>query len=271
MRKQVITVNGYAYHIFCQRNDDQPMKWLLLHGFMGSHRDFDTIIQQLPGEVMTFDLLGFGQHAAYIEDAERFTMASQIDDILAILNQVGWSKVQLLGYSMGGRLALGFAMTVPNRVAHLYLESSSAGLRSESERAKRRLADVKQSELINTDFQQFVSVWEKLPLFATQNTLTTQQQEQVRRQRLSQRPQNMANSLIYMGTGIQENFWLRLPQLQIPTVLIVGELDEKFKRIANDMATLVPHVQISIIKHAGHNTHLEQPKQFIEVIKNVSH
>ncbi|CAM3122309.1 2-succinyl-6-hydroxy-2,4-cyclohexadiene-1-carboxylate synthase [Leuconostoc rapi] len=271
MRQQVITVNGYAYHILRQRNDDQPMKWLLLHGFMGSHHDFDAIIQRLPGEVMTFDLLGFGPHAPYVDDVKRFTMASQIDDILAILNQVGWSTIQLLGYSMGGRLALGFAMTVPNRVANLYLESTSAGLRSESERAKRRIADVKKSELINTDFQQFVSVWEKLPLFATQNTLTTEQQAQVREQRLSQKSQNMANSLIYMGTGVQENFWPSLPQLQIPTVLIAGELDEKFKRIADDMAALAPCAQVNIIKHAGHNTHLEQPKQFIEVIKNVSH
>lgn len=271
MKKQIITVKGYDYHIFRQRNNNQAMKWVLLHGFMGSHHDFDNIVQDLPGEVMCFDLLGFGAHAQCVEDGKRFTMASQIDDILTILNQVGWQTIHLLGYSMGGRLALGFAMAAPTYVTQLFLESSSAGLRLESERMQRRIADMKKSERINNNFQEFVSTWEKLPLFATQNTLTIQQQEKVREQRLSQIPANMAHALIYMGTGVQENFWPRLTQVKLPTVLIVGELDSKFKKIADKMAAYLPDAQINMIESAGHNTHLEQPKAFIEVIKHVSY
>jgi len=74
-----------------------------------------------------------------------------------------------------------------------------------------------------------------------------------------------------MGTGVQVNFWPKLTQLKTPTILLVGELDQKFNQIADDMVRLLPSGQKHVIENAGHNMHVEQPKQVIEVLKNVSY
>lgn len=271
MNEKVITVNGYPYHVFHQINNSLPIKWVLLHGFMGSHHDFDTIVNQLPGEVMTFDLLGFGSQAETVYRPSRFKMVEQIDDIVNILKIYNWSSVNLLGYSMGGRIALGLAIRHRELVAHLYLESTTAGLQTSLEREKRRLMDEKRAKQIISDFEEFVLSWEKLPLFSTQKKLTEQQQLAIRLQRLAQKPQNVANSLKYNGTGAQDNYWSQLPYMEIQTTLLVGELDMKFTHIADNMLALLPHAEKYIIKNAGHNIHIEQPDRVIEVIKHVSH
>jgi len=271
MNKKVVTIAGYSYHIFTQINDEAITKWVLLHGFMGTHHDFDAIIKHLPGEVMTFDLLGFGAESTVVIDPTRFDMAAQISDIQTILQTYEWSNVNLLGYSMGGRLALGFALKHNELVNKLFLESSSAGLNSSLNRKKRRTTDNEKVTQIMTNFREFVLNWEKLPLFATQKALTATQRQKIRIQRLAQQPQNVANSLKYMGTGVQVNFWPKLAQLKMPTVLLVGELDQKFNQIADEMIMLLPDGQKHVIKNAGHNIHVEQPNEVIEVLKNVSY
>lgn len=272
MIDHVIAVAGYPYHTTYQKNTSSPDKWLLLHGFMGSRHDFDTILSALPGEVLVIDLLGFGAKAPLVQPATRFAMRNQMTDLKAILAAYQWEKVNLLGYSMGGRLALGFAIAQPEQVASLVLESTTAGIVDATERAARRTADAQKAQHVRQDFQSFVNHWEKLPLFASQQQLSSQQQQQMRTQRLEQIPENVANSLIGMGTGTQPNFWPNLAQLSIKTTLIVGERDLKFNQIADKMVQVLPNATKVVIAGAGHNTHFEQPDQVIaRLLTHVSH
>ncbi len=262
-------INNYPYQIFLTKNDARPCQWLLLHGFMGSHHDFDDIKLDLPGEVLTVDLLGFGSRVPDVVDVSRFKMANQIDDLRSILVSLHWQNVNLLGYSMGGRLAVGFALMYPNLVKNLYLESTTAGLKTVSERQARITADEIKAQAILENFPKFVDNWAQLPLFETQQLLSSSKKDHIRQQRLSQNPTNVANSLRKMGTGAQPDFWSKLSDLEIPTQVIVGELDNKFNAIANQMVQLIPNVQKAVIPNAGHNTHVEQPKLFVEAL-NVS-
>lgn len=267
MTEQIVTIAGYPYQITYQENSTATDKWLLLHGFMGSRHDFDQLVTALPGTVMTIDLLGFGAHAPEVTAVERFTMASQIADLQAVLAAFHWEKVHLLGYSMGGRLALGFAIAHPELIATLILESATAGIPGAADRAARRQADAEKAQAISRDFERFVTNWEKLPLFASQQQLLIAQQQQMRRQRLRQRPENVAQSLLSMGTGAQPNFWPKLAQVTVNTLLIVGEKDVKFQRLADQMQQLLPNAQKVVIADAGHNVHFEQPNQVIARLK----
>lgn len=270
MNEQVLNINGYNYHIFCHVNSQASEHWVLLHGFMGSHHDFDAIVEHLSGTVLTLDLLGFGSRSPYVEEPKRFDMFAQITDLQLILKKINWTHINLLGYSMGGRLALGFAVKYPKLVKNLYLESSTAGLQYAVERQQRILNDEKKAQQIECDFPAFVKQWEQMPLFNTQKHLPVTQQVAIRQQRLSQHPKNVANSLRYMGTGSQPNFWPNLVMLQCPTLLLVGSLDTKFRRIASDMNQLLPHAKVVTVAQAGHNVHFEAPKQVIEVLNHVS-
>ncbi|MCT4381864.1 2-succinyl-6-hydroxy-2,4-cyclohexadiene-1-carboxylate synthase [Leuconostoc suionicum] len=261
----IINVNNYPYQAYLTKNNDENQKWLLLHGFMGSHCDFNHIIDHLPGQVLTLDLLGFGGHTTSVE-VTRFEMAHQIQDLATILNQLHWKNINLLGYSMGGRLALGFTTVHSELVQRLYLESTTAGLKTAQERHERCVSDYKKAEKIQQHFEKFVTDWEQMPLFATQQHVSPEQKKFMHQQRMNQNPINVANSLRYMGSGVQPNYWPCLKSLHTPTQVIVGERDIKFNLIAEEMTNLLPNAKISIVPNAGHNTHFEQPAALIEVL-----
>lgn len=267
MTEQVVNIAGYPYQVTYQENSSAQDKWLLLHGFMGSRHDFDQLISALPGTVLAIDLLGFGASAPEVTRVERFTMANQIADLQAILIAYDWGKVHVFGYSMGGRLALGFAIAHPEQVTSLILESATAGLPTAADRAARRQADAAKAAHIRQDFPSFVTAWETLPLFASQQQLPAHQQQQMRQQRLQQRPENVAQSLIGMGTGAQPNFWPKLAEVTVKTLLIVGEKDVKFNQLADKMLQQLPNAQKAVIADAGHNVHFEQPNQVIARLK----
>ncbi|MFC6171443.1 2-succinyl-6-hydroxy-2,4-cyclohexadiene-1-carboxylate synthase [Loigolactobacillus jiayinensis] len=266
MIKRTVVVREQLYR-FTTWGQPQAEAWLFLHGFMGSSVDFAPIAAVMPGYRISLDLLGFGPQAATVP-ATRLTMAAQVEDLTLLLAALGVTQVKLVGYSMGGRLALGFALTQPQLVTHLYLESSTAGLANAAQRQQRQQHDHELAEQIRgAGLPAFVAVWEQLPLFASQRALPAKQQQQMRQQRLAQNPQNLAASLEQMGTGSQPNFWPRLPQLTVATTIIVGAQDAKFCHLGQQLQTQLVNSRLLLLAGVGHNTHFEAPAQFAAALK----
>ena len=65
-----------------------------------------------------------------------------------------------------------------------------------------------------------------------------------------------------MGAGQQESLWDRLAGLDVPTLLIAGDLDAKYRALASEMACALPNARAVIVPGAGHAVHLEQPQSF---------
>lgn len=236
---------------------------LLIHGFMGSLHDFDTLIPHLKQPILRVNLRGFGVQPAIETD---LSMSAQISDLITLLDELSIDEIDVLGYSMGARVALGLAMTHAQRVEHLILESGTAGIADEQARIQRVQADELQAQAIEQDYASFVTQWESLPLFASQNKLSNSQKETVRQQRLSQTPQNMATSLRQMGTGSQPNYWPLLPYLTVKTLFLAGEYDTKFQAIGQKLTRELPNGQYQKVLEAGHNIHLESPEAFALII-----
>ncbi|MED4974325.1 alpha/beta hydrolase, partial [Geobacillus thermoleovorans] len=149
----------------------------------------------------------------------------------------------------------------------LVLESSSPGLETEEERRARREADEALARKIETEgVRAFVDDWEKIPLFATQQTLPDPVRAAIRRERLRHTATGLANSLRGMGTGVQPSFWERLGELAMPVLLVCGERDEKFCRIAAQMHERLPNSELICVKGAGHAIHVEQPGIFAKIV-----
>ncbi|MBO1914528.1 alpha/beta fold hydrolase, partial [Microvirga sp. 3-52] len=106
-----------------------------------------------------------------------------------------------VGYSMGGRIALSYTINHPKRVASLILESSTPGLETERERIERMNKDkILAQKICSEGILSFVEFWEGIPLFDTQKKLSTEQQQKIRTERLSQNAVGLANSLLGIGT-----------------------------------------------------------------------
>lgn len=243
----------------------QPKHWVFFHGFMGNQRSFAQIAAQLPGHTTCVNLEGHADHPA--TDPTAYTMWAQTATWARWLRQQS-APVTLVGYSMGGRLALGLALRYPELVRHLVLESSSPGLASVAAQQQRQQHDQQLAQqLLQQGLPAFVTQWEQLPLFASQRQLPVQQQRRVRQRRLQHEPIGLANSLRYFGTGYQPNLWPALPELSMPVTLIVGALDPKFQQISKQMQALIPQARRFVVPQAGHNVHLEQPQQYQTILE----
>src|SRR5262249_16217715 len=110
---------------------------LLLHGFTGDVTTWEPLLDAWSGfRVIRVDIIGHGKSDCPAEP-ERDAMAPAVADLLSLLDQLGVDKYTLLGYSMGGRLALHLALAAPHRLSGLVLESASPGIESVEERAAR--------------------------------------------------------------------------------------------------------------------------------------
>ena len=226
----------------------------------------DPIVDGLASAVgppVLVDLPGHGRHAGETDPA-RFTLGAVEEELLALTDD---GPVDLAGYSMGGRVALAFAVRHPGRVRSLVLESASPGLATEAERATRRQEDESLADWIeHTGIKAFVVRWEALPLFETQKALPAHVRGAHRARRWMNNPASLAASLRGMGTGALPSCWGSLPGLRVPVLLMAGVHDLKFVEIARRMAAELPLARLELVAGAGHTVHLEQPGAWLDLV-----
>ncbi|AKP66481.1 2-succinyl-6-hydroxy-2,4-cyclohexadiene-1-carboxylate synthase [Companilactobacillus ginsenosidimutans] len=263
-----LIVNNIIYNYQSNVIDPAKSTYVFLHGFLGSKIDFHKLIEDFPEQFLVLDLLGFGANRFQNVPPERFLQNNQVSDLESIFTKLNLKNISLVGYSMGGRLALAYALKFPRRTNELILESTTAGIDGDDQRKLRREHDEKlAASLEQNGIEKFIENWENLPLFATQKEVNPSSFEFMHNQRITQNPINVANSLRNMGTGKQPNYWHELSTLRIPKVkIIVGSEDEKFLKIGHRLQTLISNSSEIIVKNAGHNIHFEHPNSFKKAI-----
>ncbi len=229
---------------------------ILLHGFTQTRQSWRRTAMALGSRyrAITPDLPGHGQAAL---------RTPSVDAVTAYLRALApQAPFTLAGYSMGGRIALHAAFTLP--LDRLILVGASPGLQDPKEREQRRQADETLAAKIEAiGVEQFAREWGSLPLF-------TGQPDNVRAaayaDRLRNTPHGLAEALRGFGTGHMEPLWDRLPELTIPVTLITGERDEKFRALAEEMAKRLPNAQHVTIPNTGHAPQLEDPSAVAQAI-----
>jgi 2-succinyl-6-hydroxy-2,4-cyclohexadiene-1-carboxylate synthase len=147
------------------------------------------------------------------------------------------------------------------------LESASPGLATERDRDERRAADHRlASQIEDQGIEWFVDYWEHLPTFSGQNRLDPALRLRQRELRLRNDPRSLAAALRGLGTGALPSLWDRLARIAQPTLLVVGEQDQKFVATAELMASSMPNTRVAVIPGAGHNVHLEAPSAWLDAV-----
>jgi 2-succinyl-6-hydroxy-2,4-cyclohexadiene-1-carboxylate synthase len=254
-------INGMCYR-YELSGSGPPV--LLLHGFTGTMENWQphTAVLAESFRVLAVDLPGHGQTSAPADPA-RYRMEQVAADLAQFVSDLTGRPANLLGYSMGGRLALYLAIHYPALVRSLILESASPGLDDVAARQVRIRQDEALAGRIEREgIEAFVNYWERVPLFASQSRLPENVRQRLRDQRLRNDPQGLTNSLRGMGTGVQPSLWKQLDDLKMPVLLLAGALDEKFVRIAQQMYDRMADARLEIVPDAGHTVHLEAPSVF---------
>jgi 2-succinyl-6-hydroxy-2,4-cyclohexadiene-1-carboxylate synthase len=241
---------------------------LLFHGFMGCSADWKAVASVLHGDryILAFDLPGHG--GTEVLSDEGYRMDRCAEELIGWLDQCGIDKCSAIGYSMGGRLALYLAVTYPERFESIVVESASPGLKSDEDRAERRKSDAALiDKLRSRTLEEFVTDWYRQPLFATLSASPAIYQEMIKR-RLRNKPERLALSLAQMGAGAQESLWNQLGKISARVMLVAGEDDTKYRTILGEVHGLIAGSKFAVVAQAGHNTHLENPEGFVEVVNS---
>ena len=233
------------------------VKLLLLHGFTATGASWDAVRRHVDGGLYEPEAPDLRGHGARSHDFP-VTIEACVEDLRQD------EPYALAGYSMGGRVALHLALAQPERVRRLVLVSTTAGLADDAERAERRTADDDLAEGIErAGLEAFARSWAAQPLFDDQPPEVV---AAAGRDRLRNTASGLAASLRGMGTGVMIPVWDRLHELTMPTTVVVGERDAKFREIGERLAERLPDAELVVIPKAGHAVHLEAPEALAENI-----
>lgn len=242
---------------------------VLLHGFTGSARSWDAVRDHLAEScrVIAIDLPGHGQSPAP-DSVEPYRLRNTASSIALCLDQEGITRAAVMGYSMGGRAALRFALAHPERCAGLVLESTSPGFATDAERTQRRAEDEARAQRIEREgVDVFVREWELLPLWHSQAQLHPATLARQREIRLANSALGLARSLRGAGAAEEGSVLEELRLLTMPVLLLAGALDQPYVARAKAMAARLPRATVHVEPGAGHALHLERPLEVASLVK----
>ncbi|MEX2402576.1 MAG: 2-succinyl-6-hydroxy-2,4-cyclohexadiene-1-carboxylate synthase [Balneolales bacterium] len=259
-----VTVRGKEYWIEHHHKDERFSTLVMLHGFLGSSASFFHLTEPLTKHVnlVLIDLIGHGETDAPA-DSQRYAPNEQLDDLYEILKQFENSSLILHGYSMGGRLALQFVCRHPELLRGLILESTTAGISDHAERVQRKKLDRTRAMQILEDKDRFIKEWNNAALFQNRIRLPSDFEEQLEAIQQAQNSIAMQNSLLCFGTGSMTPLHDQLAVLNIPTLILAGSNDEKFKQEGHTLNRLIQNSIYCEIENASHRVHLDNPDAYL--------
>lgn len=247
----------------------QPI--LFLHGFTGSSNDWKFIEGSLSSEFtpILIDLIGHGKSVSP-KEIEKYSEESQIEIINQLIEFLSIQEIILVGYSMGGRLALLFTVNFPKKVKTLVLESSSFGIDDFNERKERVLSDTELAGKIeNNGIINFIDYWMNIPLFESMGNVDPAKFEKFKKRKISENNiVGLKNSLVGFSQGNMKFLGKTLKSIKIKVLILAGELDKKYCRIGEQLHREIQNSEFRIVSDCGHNVHFEKPEDFLKFLNS---
>ncbi len=236
-----------------QRGSATAPPLVLLHGFTQTGRLWGAFGDLLAQDhtLICVDLPGHAGSDPVRADLP--TTAALVRD--AVNAAIGTSPCDLLGYSLGARVALHVVTGTDLPVRRLVLIGGTGGMEDPVARQKRRDADEAIAAALegSGDVAAFIEKWVGSPMFV-RSADAAQTDE-----RLRNTATGLASSLRLAGTGTQEPLWDRIPHLAPALLALAGTDDTRFAAHALRLAHAAPRGTASLIPGGGHAAHLAQP------------
>ncbi|MBX3251330.1 MAG: alpha/beta fold hydrolase [Myxococcales bacterium] len=234
--------------------DGPTTAWL--HGFASTPAVFDGLRARHGGHAPR--LLGHGA------DHDARTFEEEVDRLAEALS----AGATLVGYSMGGRLALGVLARHPARVGAVVLVAASPGIEDDVARAARRRDDealaarlerlaLEPPALAQRGLEAFFAEWDAQPLFARRRAGPP-------REGLTAR--GLARALRVIGAGAMPSLWGALAATPVPVAYVVGDEDARFAPIAAQVRARAPHVDVVVAPSSDHDVLSCAPQVVDEVV-----
>lgn len=250
---------------------------VLLHGFLGSGKDWSELVGHLTQHfyVLCVDLPGHGKSSWEPSDSLGFgSFCNRLEFTFEKLQSNALLRGRhfyMMGYSLGGRLAMVYALSGLWPLRGLILEGSNAGLDDKSARLVRKQVDERWAGMFRSEpLKSVLTQWYQQPVFSH---LTHKQVESLVLDRMDGRGESggedWANALISYSLATQPDFHEPLSHLSPRANYIFGQRDIKFGRIGQQMLLNGSIRQLFSINNCGHNAHKEQPAAVADVVRSL--
>ncbi|WP_419536792.1 2-succinyl-6-hydroxy-2,4-cyclohexadiene-1-carboxylate synthase [Endozoicomonas sp.] len=252
---------------------------VLLHGFLGSAGDWQPLLALLKDDyhLIAVDLPGHGSSQWVEEDAQGADyFCHRLEQTIQTIEQIEGISLKpfnLLGYSLGGRLAMAYTIAYPERVEKLLLEGAHPGLVSEQERSERYQSDLQWARRFREEpVAEVLWDWYKQPVFSD---LDDSQIRSLIHERSKGSGLLLADALVSFSLSKQPNYRQALCQFRAGSALspcvhyFYGENDHKFGQLGQHL--LAEHVIHSVhpVAGCGHNVHREQPEAMARLLRTL--
>ena len=244
---------------------------LFVHGFLGEAADWDRLRALLAPAVAgeCFELPGHGAAPPVADTATNWFPAAA--DRLRTACSLLPAPPVVVGYSMGGRVALYTVVRYPGAASGLVLLGADPGLDDEAARAERRARDEALAYNLATSddetaFDAWLRRWYATPLFGHLNRHPAF--DALLRRRRRQRPESLAAALRGLSVSRQPSLWDALPALPLPALFIAGAQDAKYRAVAERIAAFGAPWRAAICPGAAHAVHVEHPDAVAALIRS---
>lgn len=219
---------------------------LLTHGFSSSSHMWAGQREAFSRyfKFVTWDMRGHGR-SDYPSDQAQYTQSATVDDMAAILDEVEAKEAIVGGLSLGGFMSLAFRLKYPNRVRALLIIDTGPGFKSDEAREgwntyARRTADLFETEGLNRLSESSVEA----------------------RTAPHRDASGVARAARGMLTQQDSRVISSLPEINVPSLVVVGANDKPFLAASDYMASKIPGAQKVVIPDAGHAANIDQPEAF---------
>ena len=240
---------------------------VLIHGFSGGPASWRRVEALLDVPSYAPPVCGHGGGGPPAVSRGPNSFKAEVDRLGAIIRAEVPAPRLVVGYSLGGRLALGLLVRHPDLFPGAVLIGANPGIGGEDARAARRRDDERWARLIEEEgLTAFDNEWSALPLFASQYDLDAERLAEQRRTRLGHDPAGLGAAMRALGLGVMPDYRSALRGVRCRVDLIVGGLDTKFESLARQMAETLPNASVHVVQGAGHNVPLEAPAELARLL-----
>jgi pimeloyl-ACP methyl ester carboxylesterase len=250
-----------GYEVYAHPKGAPPL--ILLHGFTASSASFMSNLDGLAERftVVTVDLLGHGASDAP-EDPAPYRPEPACQRLAGLLDHLGYDRVLVCGHALGGALAIRFALDYPDRVAGVVAINANSAAASPRWREENQPRLEELAARVRSDGVEFLRETRLYPARSQRLPLDAR----VALTRDFDRLTAAGVAGTAEGLVARVNAFERLPELDVPTMIVIGERDQEFAQNAPRLIASLRQniVQVVTIEDAGHAANLEQPETFNE-------
>jgi pimeloyl-ACP methyl ester carboxylesterase len=242
-------IDRHGVRIFYEVNGQGPAI-LLTHGFSATSAMWRPQIPALSRDhsLIVWDMRGHGQ-SEYPEDDSAYSEEATVADMAAILDVVGAQGAVIGGLSLGGYMSLAFHLAHPDRVKALLIVDTGPGYKNAEARAGWNANALATADRLGRD-----------GLAALQTASAERALAQHRT------AQGLARAARGMLTQRDARVISSLPEVKVPSLVVVGANDTPFLKASDYMATKIPGAKLAVVPGAGHTANLDQPEVFNQTV-----